>query len=224
MSIEEKKSDVSLDNKEQPATEPQLSKEQKSPDKISVDLAPGVSVELDTETARKVIEHRNAKSSGYKALESRLKEVEGAKKVAEDRAKLIELAKAQDYDALKLEASKEYAQKLEKIQGKIVAKELESALLTQDDFLKESKEDAIKLLKTEFTFQVNEEGDKVVTQDGKEVNEVVKEWLSKKEIFRRAKGATSTGAKTQGGKLTHKAQVNPMEGVSKGLGKLLGGN
>jgi hypothetical protein len=223
MSIEEKKSDVSLETKEQPTnTEPQLSKEQKSPDKISVDIAPGVSVELDTETARKVIEHRNKKSEGYKQLESRLKEVEGAKKSAEERAKLIELAKSQDFEALKVEASKEYANKLEKIQSKIVAKELESALLSQDDFLKESKEDAIKLLKAEHTFQVNEEGDKVVTQDGKEVNEVVKEWLSKKEIFRRAKGATPTGAKTQG-KLQVKQERNLNEGLTKGLSKLLGG-
>ncbi len=209
---------------EQQTTEPQLSKEQKSPDKISVDLAPGISVELDTETARKVIEHRNAKSKGYKELETRLKEVEASKKSAEDRAKLIELAKSQDYDALKMEASKEYASKLEKIQNQVVSKELETALLSNEDFIKESKEDALKLLRGDFQFQVNDEGDKVVSKDGKNATEVVQEWLKTKDIFRKAKGVTPTGAKTQGSKLTHKAEKNPYEGMGKGLGKLLGGN
>lgn len=223
MSIEEKKSDAS--STEQPqVTEPQLSKEQKSPDKISFDICPGVSVDLDTESARKAIEHRNKKSEGYKQIESRLNEVEKAKKVAEDRAKLIELARTQDFDALKVEASKEYASKLEKIQNQVVSKELESALLSNEDFIKESKEDALKLLRGDFQFQVNDEGDKVVSKDGKNATEVVQEWLKTKDIFRKAKGVTPTGAKTQGSKLTHKAEKNPYEGMGKGLGKLLGGN
>jgi len=37
--------------------------------------------------------------------------------------------------------------------------------------------------------------EKVVGSDGKEVSEVVKEWIGKKDIFRKAKTTSGTGAK-----------------------------
>jgi hypothetical protein len=224
MTLENKNTEGSPVKEASNQEEIKLSQEQpQDAKKISVDIGGGVSVELDIEQGKKWIQYRDSKTKGYRELETKLKSAEEAAKQEKSRAELLEAIKKQSVEEVEAMASKKYVDKLEKIQSKVVAKEIESALLSNDDFLKDSKEDAIKLLKAEHTFQVNDEGDKVVTKDGKEVNEVVKEWLSKKDIFRKAKGVTSTGAKLQGGKTPPVvARKEAGENMSKGLGKLFG--
>jgi hypothetical protein len=72
----------------------QLSKEQPSDlKKIAVDIAPGVSVELDVDTAKKVIAHRDSRTKGFKELETKLKSAEDAAKNEASRAQLLEAMK-----------------------------------------------------------------------------------------------------------------------------------
>jgi hypothetical protein len=192
--------------------------EQKPEDKkIQVDLAPGVSIELPYEAAKKVIEKRDTLTKGYKELEVRLKDIETAKQKAEERAKLAELSKAGDMEALKAEASREYRERVDKIQNRIVSKEIETALLADESFLKDSLPDALKLLKADFQFSVDEAGEKVVTADGKAVGDVVKEWLGSKKIFQKAPVATGTGGGKPGPGRPPKTQDADM---TKGMAKM----
>jgi hypothetical protein len=218
MELENKGTEVPKETEVAKATEVTSNQPEKT---IPVDIY-GETIELPLSKAKAIIAKRDEKTQGYKQLQEKVTKAEAQAKQEAERASLLEAMKKSSVEEVEAMASKKYVEKLEKIQNQVVNKELESSLLSNDEFIKESLPDAIKLLKGDFDFQVNEEGDKVVTKDGKEVKEVVRDWVLKKEIFRRAKGATSTGAKTQG-KTQVKQERNLNEGLAKGLGKLLGG-
>jgi len=137
------------DIKSDPVTVP----ETKS-DKISVDIF-GETVELPLETAKKIISKRDSKSKEYKELSEKVSQAEKKASQEAERARLIELSKSQNFDELKLEASKEFREKLDKVSSRIVRKELESALLASDDFIKDFKDDAVKLLQMDFQFKLD---------------------------------------------------------------------
>jgi hypothetical protein len=163
-------------------------------DKISVDIF-GETVELPLETAKKIISKRDSKSKEYKDLSEKVSQAEKKATQEAERARLIELSRTNSFDELKLEASKEFRDKLDKVSSRIIKKELESSLLSQEDFIKDFKDDAVQLLQLTHNFTLDDAMEKVVGSDGKEVSEVVKEWLSKKDNFRKAKGTSGTGAK-----------------------------
>ena len=165
------------------------------PEKLFVDLEEGVRVEMSYEDGKKYIEKRDKNLKRNKELADKISQIEKEKLQAIEKAKLLELSKNNHWEELKQEASKEYREKLDKVSSRIVRKELESALLASDDFIKDFKDDAVKLLQMDFQFSLDENMEKVVGSDGKEVSEIVKEWIGKKDIFRKAKGTSGTGAK-----------------------------
>jgi hypothetical protein len=54
---------------------------------------------------------------------------------------------------------------------------------------------SIKLIESEFKFSLDENYEKVVGSDGKEVKDVIQNWLDKNENYKRAKTTSGTGAK-----------------------------
>lgn len=188
---------------------------------IPVDIY-GETIELPLSKAKLIISKRDEKTQGYKQLQEKVAKAEAQAKQEAERASLLEAMKKSSVEEVEAMASAKYVDKLKKIEAKVTAKEIESALLSNDDFIKESLPDAIKLLKSDFEFHVNDDGDKVITKDGKTVDETVKEWLKTKDLFRKAKGANPTGGKLGGGKTPNLIQSNPNEALMKGLGKMLG--
>ena len=172
--------------------------EAKKDELLPIEILPGKWVHATVEVAKDLIAHRQKEkvdSKDVKQLQEAVKKAESEKASALERIKLVELAKSQSIDELKLEASREYREKLNKVEERIIMKEIEASLLSQEDFLASAKQDAIKLIRGEFKFNLDENMEKVVTESGKDLNELVKEWVEKKDIFRKAKGVPSTGLK-----------------------------
>lgn len=180
----------------------EIKKEEQKPEDKKVEPTEELSVEIDgiwgkfkVEDAKKLIESRDNKHRLIKeitvAKEKAEKEKEEIKKQSEMKTLALE-GKIAEITAL---ASKQSDEKLAVIQNRIVTKEIETALLQDESFIKESLPDAIALLKGQHTFKLSEDGEKVIAEDGKDAGEVAREWLKKKEIFRKGSGITPTGGK-----------------------------
>jgi hypothetical protein len=161
---------------------------------IPVDIF-GETVELPLSKAKAIIAKRDEKTQGYKQLQEKVAKAEAQAKQESERASLMEAMKKSSVEEVQNLASKEYREKLEKIASRTIKKEIETALLNQDNFLKEYKDSAIKLIESEFKFSLDENYEKVVGSDGKEVKDVIQNWLDKNENYKRAKTTSGTGAK-----------------------------
>lgn len=180
--------------KEEPTQTDPKQPDNKVEDMIEVDVF-SETIKLPLSQARKIIEKRDSRHAVFRDLDAKVKDYEqklaDTTRQAEAQKKALE-GKLSEAEAL---FSKKSDDKLANIQNRIIHKELESALLSDDTFIKESKEDALKLLKADMKFKLSEEGDKVLTEDGKDATEQVKEWLKNKAIFRKATGIPPTGGK-----------------------------
>jgi prefoldin subunit 5 len=193
-----------------------------SKEKMIVEIDEGLKVEMSVEDAKKYIERKDKRSKNYKELSEKVTKAEQEKANALERARLVELSKEQKFDELRNELTKATSEKLSKVSQRIIKKELESALLNSDDFIKELKDDAVQLLHLNHSFVLDENMEKVVSSDGKEVVEVVKEWLAKKDAFKRAKTGSGTGAKIGPQGNDGNRPKNVQDNFSKGVGKLFG--
>jgi hypothetical protein len=164
------------------------------PDLIKVDVY-GEEILLPVDQAKSIIAKRDQRHSVFKDLDTKVKEyetklTETTRTAAAQKAALEgKLAEAESLFSQKAN------EKLEKINNRIVLKEIESALLADESFIKESKDDALKLLKSDYKFKLDEEGEKVITDDGRNATDVVKEWLKSKSIFKKATTIMPTGGK-----------------------------
>ena len=214
MTIEEKKPGTT-----QPETKPDEVKKEISSDKITIDIE-GVSLEVPIDVGKKLIEARQKSKKDFKDLTDKVAQAEGKAAKEAERANLLTLMKSQDADAVEAQVAAKYLDKIKAVENRIVKSALESALLSDDTFMVETKDDAVQLLQAQFNFKANDTFEKVVAADGKEVAEVVKSWLAAKPAFKRAGGATPTGGKITPGK-GPTIQKNPYESLGKGLEKLL---
>lgn len=159
---------------------------------MDVDLD-GITVKVPVDTAKKMIEKRQEKHALFNEISNKAKKYEAelaeTKRLAEAKEAALN-GKLAEAEAL---FSRKAEEKLTNIQNRIITKEIESVLLSDDTFLKESLDDAIKLLKADKQFKLSEDGEKVITDDGKDAGEAIKEWLSTKNIFKKANAIPNKG-------------------------------
>ena len=188
--------------------------------KLSVDIAPGVSIELDIDTAKKVIAARDAKSKGFKELETKVKDMEGQVAKERERAEIMEKLKTGAFEEAEVLASKRANDRLAKWQTRIVDKEVQALLLGNPEFIGgEATQDASKLLKADNKLAIDDDGN--ITANGKPILEIVNEFVSKRDMYRKAKIGVGTGA-TQTNKLQPpKKALSGDQAMSIGLQKFL---
>lgn len=174
-----------VENKDTPQEDLKLSQEQpKDSKKISVDIGNGVTVELDYEQGKKYIQYRDTRTKGYKELEAKLKSAEETAKQEKSRAELLEAIKKQSVEEVESMVSAKYVEKLNRIQSKVIDKEIENVFKSREDFIKDYSQDALKLFKSEYVVTLDENENPIA--NGKSLEDAAKEFLEKKEIFRKA--------------------------------------
>lgn len=168
-------------------------KKQEPEAKIKVDVY-GEEVELPVSQAKSIIEKRDSRHAVFRDLDAKVKTYEqtiaDTKRQAEAQKAALE-GKLSEAEAL---FSKKSEDKLANIQNHLINREIESVLLSDDTFIKDSKEDAIKLLKADMKFSMSEDGTTILAGD-KPAKDMINEWLKNKAIFKRAQGAPPTGGK-----------------------------
>lgn len=187
--------------------------EVKQPDLMDVDFNNKSYKNIPVELAKEIIAFRQTK----KELDLKNKEAEKAKLLAEEKARILEAAKSQDVERIKDEASKEYKTKLQSLQAKILDKEIKSSFHEADDFLKEYSEDAVKLFKSEFSVEYDENEN--LKANGKDIKEAVKEFINRKEIFRKASTQKASTIPSQK-PINVKSTISPEEMMKKGLAEM----
>lgn len=196
-----------------PQVTPQVAKEEL----LDVDIY-GTTIPLPVSKAREIIKLRDSRHAVFKDLDSKVKEYEtklaDTSRQAEAQKKALEgrLAEAETLFSAKAN------ERLSKIHDRIINKEIEATLLEDESFLKESLEDAKKLLKADHSFALDESGDNIVDATGKVAKEVVSEWLKAKPIFRKAVASTvATGGRIVPGKQTTSTSQQPKVNWSEAL-------
>lgn len=193
----------------------QLSKEQPSDlKKIAVDIAPGVSVELDVETAKKVIQHRDSRTKGFKELEAKLKSAEDAAKNEASRAQLLEAMKAQNLEAVEEQVSSKYKETISKFQAKVFNGEIKSTL-SKLGILPDALEDSAKLVMSDAKIELDGDDVKI---NGVKADEYLATWTKNKAHLMAVKTQDSKGKiVTRGGKPPEQKPNGP-DRLAKGLG------
>jgi hypothetical protein len=183
---------------EQKKEEEKKVEEKKQEGVIDVDVF-GVSIPLPIETARQIISKRDERTSVFKDLADKVKTYEttlaDTKRQSEAQKAALEgrLAEAESL------FSKRADDKLANIQNHLINREIESVLLSDPTFIADSKEDAVKLLKSDMRFTLSEDGTTILAGD-KPAKDEIANWLKGKAIFKKATGATPTGGKVIPGK------------------------
>lgn len=190
-----------------------IAPEIKPPDNMDVDFNGKSYKNIPIELAKEIIAFRQTK----KELDLKNKDAEKAKLIAEEKARILEAAKSQDVERIKDEASKEYKTKLQSLQAKILDKEIKSSFHEADDFLKEYSEDAVKLFKSEFSVEYDENEN--LKANGKDIKEAVKEFINRKEIFRKASTQKASTIPSQK-PINVKSTISPEEMMKKGLAEM----
>ena len=156
---------------------------------ISVDLF-GTAVELPIDKAKEIIKGRDSRSKAFNEIANKVKNYETQLEDNKRQLQAIEAAK----NGLEKEAEALFNQKLEEkvnmYRQKIVDGELKSVLLSEESFLQEGLEDAINLIKLNNNFDLDDSNN--ITSSGKKVNEIVKEFLDAKPVFRKASKEASS--------------------------------
>jgi hypothetical protein len=111
--------------------------------KIAVDID-GVSVEVDTETAKKLIDNRQKAKKDVATLKESLAKAEATAKQEADRAALMKAMKESDIESVKAQISAEYIDKIAKYENKIFKEGAKSALIAAG-ILAEAADDAVSL-------------------------------------------------------------------------------
>lgn len=189
---------------------------------IAVDLF-GVQVELPIEKAKQLINSRDERTKEFKSLAGKVQEAEAKARQESERASLLEKMKANDVDAVREEASKEYKDKFEKLKNKIIDSSIKSEFSSIDGFNKEYINDAMQLFKASKTISLDEKEDIIVS--GKPLKDEVVEFIKSKEIFLTGKKVVSTGnapGKNLGGNIKSNtnplgSQITPFDAIRKAL-------
>jgi hypothetical protein len=161
------------------STEPEVKKEEVKQEvpaaKIAVDID-GVSIEVDTETAKKLIDNRQKVKKDVAALKESLAKAEASAKQEADKAALMKAMKESDIESVKAQISAEYVDKIAKYENKIFKEGAKSALIAAG-ILAEAADDAVSLAlqgaKTEL------DGDSIKI-GGKDLKEFAAEFVKTK--------------------------------------------
>jgi hypothetical protein len=194
--------------------------EDKKPDVLEVDVF-GVSIPLPIDTAKQIIAKRDERHSVFKDLSEKVKNYETKLQDTQRQAEAQKAALEGKLSEAESLFSKKAEEKLSNIQNRIITKEIESTLLSDETFLKDAKEDAMKLLKADMKFKLSDDGAEVLTEDGKKAQEAVKEWLKNKTIFKKATGVTPTGGKVGPKETSHKVAVKEKVSLTAALQEVL---
>jgi hypothetical protein len=177
----------------------------------------GMSINLPISQAKELISKRDNKTQEFREVNNKLLEADKAAKREAERANILEKMKAGDIDQVKEAASKEFKTKLEILQAKILDKEIKSSFYEADDFLKEYSDDAVKLFKSEFVIEYDENEN--IKANGKDIKEAVKEFINRKEIFRKASTQKASTIPSQK-PINVKSTISPEEMMKKGLAEM----
>lgn len=211
MTIEEKPTEVA------PEVAP-LSKEQPVDlKKIAVDIAPGVSIELDVDTARKVIQHRDSRTKGFKELETKLQSAEAQAKNEASRNQLLESMKSQNVEEVERQVGAKYEDTIKNFQKKVFNSEIKGTL-AKLGIISDGLDDATKLVMADAKVELTGEE---VTLNGIKVEDYLKDWVAKKPHLVSVKQVANT-TKKHGvtGTVPPKQHLNNKQNIAAGLGKL----
>jgi hypothetical protein len=170
------------ETKTQEATQEQTQTTPKEMMEVDID---GISVKVEYEVGKKMIEKRQEKHKLFKEISEKATQYE--KELSETRKKLEfeTAAKRGLFAEAEALAQKGVTEKLNKLQNAIIQKELKSELISNPEFIgSEAIEDALKLLGSDFQI---DETNEVVSKDGKKAKDVVSEFVKAKANFRKAK-------------------------------------
>jgi hypothetical protein len=184
-----------------PATEPVASTS--APEATILVELYGTSVTLPISIAKTIIASRDAKTAEYKQLKSSFDEKEKVARDATAKSELLEKMKSESYENIKNEFQKESVEKLGKLHNAFIQNQLKATLASNDEFIGgQAIDDAVKLITSSHAFTFD--GDSLVAKsvDGKELKEVVAEFVKSKDIFRKAIVKQGTGIVTKSAKAT----------------------
>lgn len=143
-------------------------KQAEAPTTIKVDLG-GKSYEVPVELGKEIIAIRQESKKSKEAIEAAERKAAGEA----EKAKLLELMKAQDIEAVKAEVSKEYISKIKAYENKIFSGEIKS-LLAAEGTLPSALDDAATLALKDVSVSLKE--DKIFVAD-KPAADYVKEFI-----------------------------------------------
>lgn len=203
--------------------EEQVKKEEQQitqPELMDVDID-GITIKVPVDQAKKMIEKRQEKHQLFKEISDKAKKYENelaeTKRLSEAQKAALEGRLAESEQLF----SKKSEEKLANIQKHLINREIESVLLSDDAFIKDSKEDAIKLLKSDMEFKLSDDGISIMAGD-KPAKDAIAEWIKSKPLFRKATGTQPTGGKV-GPKTRETKKDDPQTSLTKGLGAFLNG-
>ena len=195
----EKQTDAATETQEQTTNEtvttevPQVTNVKevdKEKETITFDLW-GESIELPVEKAKSLIQKRQEKTTEFKELQDKLNSFQAEKQELANKLRIETLAKENKISELESIFTEKLNEKVGKYKQKIVESEITRQLLSNPEFLgQEALPDVIKLIKSDNSFDLDE-NDEIVAGD-KKVNEIVKEFLDAKPVFRKASKETSS--------------------------------
>lgn len=139
-----------------------------TPSTIKVDLG-GKSYEVPLDLGKEIIAIRQEGKKSKDAIEA----AERKAAAESEKAKLLELMKAQDIEAVKAEVSKDYVAKIRAYESKIFGSEIKSLLATEGT-LPSALDDAASLVMKDVSVSLKE--DKIMIAD-KPAAEYVKEFI-----------------------------------------------
>jgi antitoxin component of MazEF toxin-antitoxin module len=180
----------------------------------------GIELDLPVEVAKKLIAKRDERTSVFKDLNQKVQVYEKEKSELAKRLEMAEKVKAGAFEEAEKIASQKAEEKLSKFRNKVVDSEITNAFLQHPEFLgKDVLEDAIKLLKMDKSFDLNEE-DNTIKSGDKTVEDTVRNWLQGKPAFRKVASATSQPKKF--GK-AQEQKATGTDALASGLAKFMRG-
>jgi len=171
-----------------------------TPSTIKVDLG-GKSYEVPLDLGKEIIAIRQEGKKSKDAIEA----AERKAAAESEKAKLLELMKAQDIEAVKAEVSKEYVSKIKQYENKIFGSEIKSLLATEGT-LPTALDDAASLVMKDVSVSLKE--DKIFIAD-KPAADYVKEFIKSRPHL------VSVKVSEVGKKLTTPGKAPNTEGFEK---------
>ena len=191
---------------------------------MSVDLWE-TQIELPTEIAKQVIAIRDNKTKEYNQVNEQLKSVKSAeeqaklaKVEAERKAEALEAAKNNDIEKAKELLSTEYRDKISRYESHSYRMAVENAVRKVDGLIEGAAADVISSVMGSNKFQLGEDMS-VKTDDGRNIDEVVTQFVDARPYLKIAKGNKPMGTPRTGDKPDTEDVDTKFR---KGLEKLLG--
>lgn len=189
---------------------------------IEVDVF-GISVPLEADIAKQLIEKRDNRLSVFKDLDAKVKAYEAEKEDLSRRLAMSEKVKAGSLAEAEQIASQKVNDKLSKLTQAIVLKEIKSELVRNQDFIGTDVaiSDTITLIKDRVKY--NDETGEVVSTDGKPIKDFLTEFLSTRDNLKKAKSVPSTGASLFKQSLSNIQPQKTAPNLSAAIGKFFNG-